>query len=467
MRHVMFVAVMLSLASPATAGTGDVNNDTKVTVADAVLALKIAGGMLKPTTAQQFAADVVPDAPDGSVRIADAIRIARIAAGVDPKMPSSSIPVTLSLTVSGSGTRNFTMAGGHSVAGKLTDSAGAVFAGGIAFADTTTGAVYGPWPLDTTTGAFFGVLPTGKYQPIAVTHFSTEPTLGEFENTDIPVAVGTTLSVSAPLSGLNLTRGAVPVTSKLTVTYTGTLPPYGRTNTVYFTDTGATASSFGLNKVVRDIVNPPGAIGMPNGTYSVESVSQYALSSGLYEDLSILYHQTLTVTGARSTTLAYPKLYELAGVISPPALYPTVSIYGEYQPTGAADAVAGLVRTGSADDYLLALVPGFHYLTIGLTGLTADTWSTDIDFVIPYTMPAAPTTKNFTLPAPPAFRTITGVVRTPAGGIAASVSIKTKVGLATVPAAGAYVFTGHAVTDANGAYTLTLPDGAYTLTATP
>jgi hypothetical protein len=206
---------------------------------------------------------------------------------------------------------------------------------------------------------------------------------------------------------------------------------------------------------------------MPTGTYAIESSSQYALSSGLFQDLSILYYSELTITSAKSTTLSYPKLYELNGVITSPAAYPPWSVYGENRPTGTANSVAALVRTGSENDYLIALVPGSSWVALGLVGPFSDTWYTDIDFYLPYTMPSATTRKNFTVPTVPTFRTITGVIKTPTGAAAADVSITAWMSFSTVPTAGVFIFTGHAVTDANGAFTLKLPDGVYTVSANP
>jgi hypothetical protein len=59
---------------------GDVNNDNNVKSNDAILALRIAAGLMTPTPEQECAADVNRD---GQVRANDAIIILRIAAGLE------------------------------------------------------------------------------------------------------------------------------------------------------------------------------------------------------------------------------------------------------------------------------------------------------------------------------------------------------------------------------------------------
>jgi len=50
---------------------------------------------------------------------------------------------------------------------------------------------------------------------------------------------------------------------------------------------------------------------------------------------------------------------------------------------------------------------------------------------------------------------------------AANVTVKAESDTTTIPTAGTYMFTGHAVTDSSGAFKLYLPDGSYTLALTP
>lgn len=70
-------------ASAATARCGDVNGDGRITVQDAILALRIAGGFIKPTPAMFAAADVAPlDNPDGKITIEDAVVILKVAIGL-------------------------------------------------------------------------------------------------------------------------------------------------------------------------------------------------------------------------------------------------------------------------------------------------------------------------------------------------------------------------------------------------
>ena len=81
----ILAAVMLfSLAVMTTASgsdmTGDLNSDSKITAADARVALRIAAGLVAPDATQKTVADVNGD---GKITAADARKILRVAAGLD------------------------------------------------------------------------------------------------------------------------------------------------------------------------------------------------------------------------------------------------------------------------------------------------------------------------------------------------------------------------------------------------
>jgi hypothetical protein len=68
----------------AAPGTGDVNGDGKVDLADVILAQRIALGLITPTAEQKAAADVAPlGDPDGVIDAADVALILRKALGID------------------------------------------------------------------------------------------------------------------------------------------------------------------------------------------------------------------------------------------------------------------------------------------------------------------------------------------------------------------------------------------------
>jgi len=62
---------------------GDLNGDGAVTVADITLAFRIAMGWALPSPLQLRAGDVAPPEGDGRITVGDAVRIARIAAGLE------------------------------------------------------------------------------------------------------------------------------------------------------------------------------------------------------------------------------------------------------------------------------------------------------------------------------------------------------------------------------------------------
>jgi hypothetical protein len=71
----------------ALASSGDINNDGRVDISDALLALRIAVGMITPTASELAAADVSPQvggkpAPDGAIDITDALMILRKVVGL-------------------------------------------------------------------------------------------------------------------------------------------------------------------------------------------------------------------------------------------------------------------------------------------------------------------------------------------------------------------------------------------------
>lgn len=463
MTRTALVVVCLGLAGSALAGTGDVNADGKVTTADALLAMKMAGGLLKSTATQAAAADVSPDAPDGIVMLADAVRLARVALGIDPAFASGLMPYTGTLVVSGNGTRKIVMPGGYAVSGKLTDSTGKVFTGSIAFSNTTTSDVSDSSLLDTSTGAFSENLAAGTYQPVAVTTATRTTSGGENETVNTASAVGSPITVAGAVSGLAFKRAAMPTPPVLTLNFSGPSAPFMTTAYIYLTDSGLTPATYGLNYVERDITFTPATVNVPAGTYDVEVDSQTALSNTLNEDLAIWYYQRLTVSGALSKTLAFPQLYELGGAITGPSSVSPVDVYAELQPVGTADASAAYVQVDQYGVYLAAIQPGSQYISIGVTSPHS---STDVYFVFPYTMAAKKSTKNIVLPALPSFRTITGTVSSFAGKPAAGVTIEADSDISTYPAAGVNAFVGNAVTDASGSFTLYLPDGPYLLYAT-
>jgi hypothetical protein len=83
----------LLAGSTQTIVPGDANGDGKVTVADALLALRIVAGQVSPTPQQLAAADVAPRGSggrpygDGKLDVADVIRILRHVAGLETTWP--------------------------------------------------------------------------------------------------------------------------------------------------------------------------------------------------------------------------------------------------------------------------------------------------------------------------------------------------------------------------------------------
>jgi len=452
---------LLLLVTPGTrAGSGDVDGNGSVTRADAALALRAAGGLLNPSPGEYVAASVTSDT---AVTIADALRIARLAAGSEPALPTGAMPTSFALTVSANTTRNVALPAGYNVLGRVTDDTGKAFEGWIVFRDTATGDVYGRFELGET-GDYAAVLPAGTYQALVITlrRFSTGS--GEEGQSDTALPVGNPVAVTANRSGLNFTRPDLPSTYNVTFSYTGTSQPFPNSSTVVLWDTGDTADTWGLNYLESQVLFTPAARPVPRGTYWVDVYTSWGLSSGLFQDYYMYFEDDLAVTRNTSRTLTFPRLYELDGDFTGTEAIYAIDVYAEQAPVSGRD-MAGAYVGVQGRGYLLAMPPGALVLSVLVSTVSEETFA---ERLLTYTMPSARATKDVNLPALPAFRTISGAVYAPNGSPLANAAVEANSPYpASVPSSGVYIYHASTTTDANGRYTLHLPDGAYTVDVTP
>lgn len=457
--HFAFLLIVMLLPAAARSATGDVNGDKAITVADAAMALRYAGGLAAPTFQQTAAADVQAD---GRVTVADAVRIARIAARVDPLPPTLPLVAGATLTVANKDVlRNFALPGGYAVSGTVRDRRSQVFDGAIALQDAS-GVTWGPVDLDAQ-GGYSIALPPGRYQAFVLTRRIDTTPSGEDTVSEASVLTGAPFDVSGTAAGVNFTRPDIAAPATVTFDFTGPSRPYQTETDITLTDTGVSPATGGLNTLHADVLFVPTQRAVPPGTYQVDTHSYYTLSSGLTEDLYLSFNQTLTVPATKSRTLAFPTVYELGGDFTGPNGPDALDFYAEQIPKAGADKTTVYVpeRFGG---YLVEIPAGNYVGSVYVATPYADTKA---EFALPITMPAKNVAKDISLPTFPAFRTVSGTVFAPDGSPLPNARVRVDSVPVNVPASGVYLFHGDTTTDTNGAYAVALPAGDYNVAVTP
>lgn len=455
-----WLAVLALLVGGARAGTGDVNADGSVTRADATLALRVAGGGLAPTFAQYAAGSVTADS---AITIADALRILRVARGLDPAPPASAMPIAFSLTVSANATRNVALPGGYTVAGRARDRVGSVFLGRIAFRETDSETIYGPFDLDDL-GDYVAVLPPGEYQAIALAVREFAGGLGEPGASETALAMGSPFTVSANQTGRNFTRPDLAAPFTVSFDFAGPSEPFLVSTDIVLSDTGETPATFGWNRLEAEFLSTPASRPVPRGTYFVDARTTYPLSSGIYQGYNLYFEVPLEVTRNTSRTLTFPTLYELDGDFTGAAALNAVDVLAQQVPVAGRDVAEALVNA-SGLGYLMAMPRGALTLSVGVATPFEETMA---ERLLNFTMPTDDATKDINLPALPTFRAITGLVLGPDGKPAANALVAAdSEAPATIPSAGVYLFHARTTTDEDGRYTMNLPNGPYTVNVTP
>lgn len=460
-------------APPSRGGSGDINGSGTVTSADTILALRFAGGLQSPGPAEAAAGDTVAG---GGVNIRDAVRIARIAAGLDPFVPDAGtapLPLTQAVTVTSSATttRNFTLSGGYRVSGtvRITDS---FDYGYVSLRNTSSSTIHGPVLVSGfTTRSYSFAVPSGTYQLLYARPEEGATKEGDTLLRLTPVTVGSAFTVTADVSGKDFDPPATPGTSGVKIAYSGSglsgFTPDGLT----FTDAPPSAGylPMGTGKYVSvDLVTvQPDTIPLVAGTYYPSLSGWQTTSLGFQVEFTYRSSTPLTAPTSTTRTITVPAARELTGALTDPAggggtpvdiSISTQSLSG--------DVFSSWAETTVTSPYFLMAPAGSYYMTINVRRtLTNDT----IQFTLPVTIPSSGAArKDVALPALPTFRTLTGTVTGPNGKALANATVSAYTDPAvTIPSGGRYTYGAYTTTDANGRYTLSLPADAYYVTITP
>lgn len=444
------------------AAPADINNDGIISAADTVLALRFAGGLQIPTESQFAVADVVPAGGDGRVSLLDAVRVMRIASGLDPQAPTVALPASVNLTVGTTNiTRNITLPGGYTVSGTVKDTRGAPIEGYIAFRDTVSKAIVDTALLDLD-GSYSARLPAGTYQAIAVSQTIEDNSLFETLEMDQAVLVGDPFTMTGSVANKNYVRPALstPVTLTAQFSVSGITTFYPYSLTLQETEASGTQLNYAG---IRDIAATPLEMSVPKGTYYVDASGDVVLSTGLTEYFTMYYDAPINVTGSLARTFSIPDTEEVAGNILAPPGVNLVDMFTQQRGTGnLATAYIFLEQDGN---YLMALPRASHLFSIGFS---LDENSVSGEFLQVLSVPDGGLTRNIDLPAVPTLRTVSGVVRGPDGKALEGVIVQVEPVIpSSIPTAGVSIYRDIDTTTATGAYTLTVPRGDYILSATP
>jgi hypothetical protein len=460
-------------ALPSQGGSGDIDGSGTVTSADTRLALRFAGGLQSPTTAQAAAGDTIAGA---GVNIRDAVRIARIAAGLDPFVPDAGtapLPLTEAVTVTSSATttRNFTLSGGYRVSGRVAITNDFDY-GYVSLRNTSTGETYGPVFVSgmTVKSYSFAVRP-GTYQLYYARPEDDTTTEGDTLIRMTPVAVGSAFAVAGDVSGKDFAPPAPPATTGVKIAYSGTGLSSFTPNGLTFADAPPSAGYLpvGIGKFVDvDLVTvQPDTIPLAAGTYYPSLYGWQTTSLGIQVEFT--YHSSTALTAPTSTTrtITVPAVRELTGMLTDPVggggTPADISISTQ---SLSGDVFSSWAETTVTSPYFLMAPAGTYYMTINVKRtLTNDI----IHFTLPVTIPSSGAAKkDVSLPALPAFRTLTGVVKGPDGKALANATVSAYTDPSvTIPSGGRYTYSAYTTTDSAGKYTLSLPSDAYYVTVTP
>ena len=455
-------ALLMGACLPANAVWGDGDGNGTFDGSDVVRALRISGGLLKATTTDISAMDVEPASQDGKITSADAVRLVRTLAGLDPRQETASVSVNsvFSLTVSGTSvSKTFTCNGGYNVSGEIATSGGAETPHSAYLYNTSSG-VFSAWSEVDETGGYSISAPSGNYQMVAETIVTILSPV--FENIDIGynVPLGSPFMVAGDISDKNFTQGALPTTANLTLNFS--IP-----STVFFMPQGLHLSEStpgGRNWVDREIAQTPVVTAVPKKTYLASVGGDVALSNGSTEDFNITYANTINVSGSTTKTLEIPSMAEIGGTITYPSplTHRSVSAYGL-----AASTDEWIVSSNDLSLeglYLLAVPPGKSILSVDANHPSYP--NTGVTFELPVTVPSGGMTKNVTLPALPAFATVTLTILGADGEAMPNAFLNIGSVPATPPTQGLYSYWTWGITDAAGKMTCYLPAGSYEVMAT-
>jgi hypothetical protein len=381
--------------------------------------------------------------------------------GKDTPAPAGIYNPVQTATVSGNTTVNVALQGGYVASGRATDTSGVPVQGSVALQDTTSQTIFGPSLIDAA-GFYYLAVPTGTYQAIVITNGLSTTDANERIQSGIATPVGSPFRVYFNTTGHNFTRADLPAVATLTVSFNVDTSVRWTPEQVVFPQADAARLGSVLHEIATDPVPSSVPVSLPTGTTrSVQADGQIVVGYGSTEDFTLHYAQTIPVTGSAPLALSIPALSEIYGTITPPAGTPPITYTIDQQGTGDLASASG--DLDSSGQYTLGVPAGSYILTVGLTAPS----HSQIDFLVPVTVAVGGGPQNFTLPALPSTRTVSGLVTKPDGTPLADASVYALGRVTTVPSGGMYRFQVSAITGTDGRYTLQAPDGSYDVFAVP
>jgi hypothetical protein len=454
---------------------GDLNGDLRVTVEDAIIALRIVARLRNYTSADVKAGDVAPAVGtggrtwgDGAISVADATRLLRRAVGLEPDPWPGGPPLSPAthefrqeITLAG-GPYQWSVSNGVIVSGTLTDENNKPLSAVLYFwnaAQTLLGHV-----TTGTDGGFQFAAPVGLYQLTTLTRL-TNATTGAY--VELPSVIGN-VQVQSGMKAITAKRPPLPKVYTIQGTVSSVPTKYAAQSAEFIDQ----EHQFDLSPQPT-ISRAP--IDAQKGTFTAY------LPAGLFKTLvtlartddsgtiSALPSQSLSVATDRSTNLIAPTLGSLSG---------SLQISGDNSlPDGAittranANAAQGGGGTGT-------LVKGKYFVptqaNIGYTAkFSLDSLNPgrsagyDLSYVVSALSTAGNNTKNVLLPSPtPKPNAILAWIGDSLGRPIpnATVSLYSDRVYNVDPQ---YYQEGAATADRQGVATMTLPDGLYEVSVGP
>jgi hypothetical protein len=467
---VSVAGICVVTALPARAVPGDVDGNTKVEANDARLVLRSAGGLLNASSAMVTAGDVAGPAgntPDGNLSLLDAVRILRAVNGLDTLgggTPGALAVAKLeSLTVSGATTKNIQLPPGYRLTGTVKDTQGNSItlpgfpgvSGTIAFSSTSNAAAGDSDTAAVSTGAYSAVVAAGTNEASVTTSVSgitPEFQFYQYSITQTPVPASVVVNGDKVQ---NFVRPNLPAPGAVTGAITSPGVEIGSVNFILANG----GSAFGAAADGDyNLQSGPG-----QGTFTLygtlEANPDVSVTAALTDAPA-----TVTSGGTTTRNITLATLATFHGSITAPAGLAIGSISaGNVGATGLTGYSSSFAPDPGATAYTLAVPPGSYNVLVTFDNLTVNGASLGWSYNTPYTVPAGDTTKNFALPALPGVVVLQGTVTGPDGK---------PVGSASVFAFGGGTSAGwHAsasdTTGADGKYSLTLPNGSYTMIVSP
>jgi hypothetical protein len=467
------------LALPLTPGIaraipGDLNGDGRFDAKDAAAALAASGGAWMPTYSHGDG-DVAGgpgNAPDGSVTVADAVRLLRIVNGLDSlPIPALAAPATDRLTLSANLARNYQLPRAWRVEGTVKDTAGKPISSDAPLVDIFAEIVFTPqaeptlpWstPVAMEDGAYTAAVTSGVNNVAITTEFVEydEDYNQIYDYWIRQAATPSTLNVAADTTK-NFVRADLPAAGTLSGTVTA--PGWTIDSLDLDLENGGT-SYITLQEegqpVPYSLKSGPG-----KGVFYVEGHAE--TDDGYWTDLwASLDGAPVTVgSGAATRNIVLPGVTTLRGKISGTDAYSWIQTY---QRTADGSIVSADVDAEEGTgNYELWTPSGPSTVVLGIEGPDdTDGWR-NLYYIQPLTVPAAGLVKDWTLPAIPTLHAFTGIVTGADGKPLTDAHVYVYPHTGPTEIAPGWVGEGETSTGSDGAFRLLLPTGDYEVWITP